>query len=94
MNTATLVPPTPSPSLNGALAALCRVTYRLELDDAAFAEEAAYIVRSYEPTTQAGPVDADCLVGWFEGLSGDEYFNLAEAPLEAYTNSQRGATWA
>jgi hypothetical protein len=91
MNAINLVPPTPSPSLNGALLAMCRVTYRNDLSAAQYQEKAAIIVRSYEPeTTGAGLLSVEEFLSWFDNLSADEYLALAGAPVET---TNKGAMW-
>lgn len=92
MNTATLIPPTPSPSLNGALLAMCRVTYKNDFSAAEFQDIAEKIVRSYEPeTTGGGRISVEDFLSWFDDLSCDEYLNLAGAPV---VESDKGAPWA
>ncbi len=94
-NVAELVPPTPSPSLNGALLCFCRVTYSKDLDAAAYLETATKIVRSYEPETTAGRrISVEDFLSWFDDLSADEYFALAGADKgELDPVSQKGAAW-
>lgn len=90
MNTATLIPPTDSPSLNGALLALCRVTYRNDYSDAQFNDVAAKILTNYEPTVDGAALDLTDLLEAFESLSSDEFLNLAGVDV---VSADRGQPW-
>lgn len=84
--------PTPSPSINGALLALCRVTWRKDLSDAEFSDIVGKIVVSYEPENTVGiRLTTDDLIGFFEDLSADEYLALAGADVSS--KAQKGAAW-
>lgn len=84
--------PTPSPSINGALLALCRVTWRNDYSDAEFRGVVSKIVVSYEPENTVGiRLTADDLISFFDDLSADEYLALAGADVSS--NVQKGAAW-
>lgn len=79
-----LTVPTPSPSLNRALATLCRVTNMADLSDVEFYRAAESVVRRDRPVTTVGrALTASELISWLEDLSADEYFALAGVEFKA-----------
>lgn len=84
---------TPSPSLNRALAAMCRETWFQEYSEAEFREMTGRIAYTYLPVTTHGlRIDADMLESWFEDLTVDEYLAMA-CGTQAVVRTERGAAW-
>lgn len=79
-----LTVPTPSPSLNRALATFCRATNQADLSDTEFYQTAESIVRAQRPVTTVNqPITASDLISWLDDLSADEYFALAGVEFKA-----------
>jgi hypothetical protein len=79
-----LTVPTPSPSLNRALATFCRATNTADLSDTEFYQTAESVVRTHRPVTTVGrALTASDLISWLDDLTADEYFALAGVEFRA-----------